>query len=82
MDRGSEYSCVIPRLEALSVAERLECGSLLPLSDVQQRRQVARTRNAGAPSVARSRSWEDGWSQRRLPTLDRRLRTEFMFAPP
>src|SRR6187399_2533451 len=51
MDLSRKYRGVTPGEEAFSVAERLECGSLLPLSDLPERRQVARTPNAGASSA-------------------------------
>ena len=64
-----KYPGVIPRAEAFSVAERLECGSLLPLSDLPQRRQVARTPNAGATSAGPFGSWSQCvvGSPRQLP---------------
>jgi hypothetical protein len=62
MSLGRKYPGVTPRAEAFSVAERLECGSLLPLSDLPQRRQVARTPNAGATSAGPFGSWPDAGS--------------------
>ena len=49
-----------PRAKALAVAKRLECGGSPPLSDVQKRRQVARTPNAGAPSARAAGSLNRG----------------------